>query len=369
MSADRNWIGLNLALLGVTAIGIGLCIAGGIIDPSGFFRAWLPSFLFWLGLPLAGVTLVLVHDLSGGRWMGTARPALAAAIATMPLATLAAIPAWFGLHDLYSWTHPAPSLTNTFYLNHNAFLLRYAVYVVLWNLLAAYALWAPRAGGEPIAPALSWISGIGLVLLAFSASFAAIDWIMSIEPSFWSSVFMMIIGASWFNTGFALIVLVICVTGARAGPVRDHLADLAAILLATTIFWAYVEFCQFLIIWESDLSSEIPWYLDRLVPVWRPAIYIAAGFGFFVPFFVLLWGPCKRRPLVVATVCVLILLSRIAYNWWLILPAFRTAGPFWLDVGAILALGGPILLLFFWALAYGAVVTGKPVPVWGAHHG
>ena len=122
--------------------------------------------LFWLGVPLAGLTLVLVHNLSGGRWMATARLPLNAAIATMPLTTLAGIPAFIGLHDLYSWTHPAPGLGNTFYLNIDAFLLRYVVYILLWNLLAAYALWAPRYGAEPIAPTLSWLSGLGLVLLA-----------------------------------------------------------------------------------------------------------------------------------------------------------------------------------------------------------
>src|SRR5215469_17127159 len=180
----------------------------------------------------------MVHDLSGGEWMETARPLLNAAIATMPLATLAGIPAFIGLHDLYSWTHPAPNLGNAFYLNTNAFLLRYAVYILLWNLLAAYAIWAPRDEAEPIAAGLSWLSGLGLILLAFSASFAAIDWIMSLEPAFWSSVFMMTVGASWFNTGLALVLLVIAVGGLAPVGRRGHMADLAAILLATTIFSA-----------------------------------------------------------------------------------------------------------------------------------
>ncbi len=91
---------------------------------------------------------MLVHDLSGGEWMATARPVLNAAIATMPIASLAGIPAFIGLHELYSWTHPAPTLGNTFYLNPDAFLLRYAVYIVLWNLLAAFALWGPRQNGR-----------------------------------------------------------------------------------------------------------------------------------------------------------------------------------------------------------------------------
>jgi hypothetical protein len=196
MISDRAWTRLNVAALGALILGGAVCGIGAALDIAGFHRAWLCTFLFWLGVPFVGLTLVMVHDLCGGRWMATARPLLKAAVATTPLATLAGIPAFLGIHDIYSWTHPAPGLGNTLYLNANAFVLRYAVYIVLWNLLAAYALWAPRDGPEPIASGLSWLSGVGLVLLAFAVSFAAIDWIMSLEPSFWSSVFMMIAGAS-----------------------------------------------------------------------------------------------------------------------------------------------------------------------------
>jgi hypothetical protein len=284
----------------------------------------------------------------------------------MPFATLAGIPAFIGLHDLFSWTHPAPSLGNTFYLNTNGFLFRYAAYVVLWNLLAGFALWGPREGGEPIAPGLSWLSGIGLLLLAFSASFASIDWILSLEPSFWSSIFPMIAAASWFDTGLALILLIIAVGG---GERRAHMADIAAILLATTIFWAYVDFMQFLIIWEENLKSEIPWYLIRLAGPWEGALFVSVGFGFFVPFFALVTHPGKRSRSVVATVCLLILISRIADKWWLVLPEFRQAGSFWLDAAAILALGGLMLLLFFWGLRYPGAVRLGAIHSWKIHHG
>jgi hypothetical protein len=369
VTEDHAWTRLNLAVLGALLLGLIGCGVGAAIDSAGFFRAWLCTFLFWLGLPFCGVTLVLVHDLSGGKWMTTARPVLDAAIVTMPLATLAGIPALIGLHTLYSWTHPAPSLGNTFYLNSTAFFLRYAIYIVLWNLLAACALWGPRSEGAPIDPGLSWLSGVGLILLAFSVSFAAIDWIISLAPTFWSSVFPMIAGASWFNTGLAWILLVVAVSPWRGGDRRDHMADLAAILLATTIFWAYVEFCQFLVIWESNLKGEIPWYLVRMVGVWQPVLFVSVGLGFLVPFLVLLWAPSKRSRGVVVAICFLILLSRIADKWWLVLPEFRQAGPFWLDISAILALGGLMLLLFFAALRYGALFNVGAMRLGKAGHG
>ncbi len=369
MIADHAWARLNLAAFCGLVLGVVGCAVGAAIDVTDVFRAWLCTFLFWLGVPLAGVTLVLVHDLSGGEWMATARPVLNAAIVTMPIASLAGIPAFIGLHELYSWTHPAPSLGNTFYLNPNAFLLRYAVYIVLWNLLAAFALWGPRQEAEPIAPALSWLSGVGLILLAFSASFASIDWILSLEPAFWSSIFPMIAGSGWFNTGVALVLLVIAVSPALGGRNREQMADLAAILLATTIFWAYVDFMQFLIIWEENLKSEIPWYLIRIASPWAGTLLISVGFGFFVPFFALLTHPGKRSRGVVATICFLILISRIADKWWLVLPEFRQAGPFWLDAAAILALGGLMLLPFFWGLRYPAAVRLAPIHSWKIHHG
>jgi hypothetical protein len=369
MIADRAWARLNLAVLGALVLGVIGCAVGAAIDVTGFFRAWLCTFLFWLGVPLAGVTLVLVHDLSGGDWMATARPVLNAAIATMPIASLAGIPAFIGLHELYSWTHPAPSLGNIFYLNPDAFLLRYAVYIVLWNLLAAFALWGPRQEGEPIAPALSWLSGVGLILLAFSAAFASIDWILSLEPAFWSSIFPMIAGSGWFSTGLALVLLAVAVNPVSGGRNREQMADLAAVLLATTIFWAYVDFMQFLIIWEENLKSEIPWYLIRIASPWAGALFVSVGFGFLVPFFALLTHPGKRSRSVVATVCSLILISRIADKWWLVLPEFRQAGPFWLDAAAILALGGLMLLPFLWGLRYPGAVSLGAIHSWKIHHG
>lgn len=340
----------ELALIAAVVVGIVGCIAGLALDTAGFFRAWLCAFLLWLGVPLCGVTLVLVHDLTGGEWMAAARPILNAAIATMPLAMLAGIPAFVGLHAIYGWTHAAPGLGNAFYLNQTGFVLRYIAYVVLWNGLAAFALLAPRGPATPIAPALSWLSAVGLIVLAVSASFAAIDWILSLEPGFWSSVFPMAAGASWFNTGMAMVLLVVAVRQPPSGVDKRHMADLAAILLATTMFWAYVEFMQFLIVWEEDLKFEIPWYLARLHGVWGVALAVSVGLGFFVPFFILLWGPAKRSRGLVIAACLAILVSRVADRWWLVFPEFSPAPPLWLAVAAVLALGGAVLLLFGWGL-------------------
>ncbi|HUN94956.1 MAG TPA: hypothetical protein VMU69_01795, partial [Bradyrhizobium sp.] len=150
---------------------------------------------------------------------------------------------------------------------------------------------------------------------------------------------------------------------------RAHMSDLSRILLATTIFWAYVEFMQFLIIWEENLKTEIPWYLKRVNSAWEPAIYVSAGLGFVIPFFVLLWAPPKYNRGMVATVCVSILISRVANTWLLIMPEFTSPTPFWLDVAALLALGGLIMLLFGVSLRRGRRLALSGSPIWTADHG
>ena len=359
---------LMLCAFVLGAIGIVGTIIGAILDPAAFLRAWLCSYLFWLGLPLAGITLVLVHDLSGGDWMATARPALDAAIITMPVASLAGIAAFVGLNSLYVWTRAGPELTNTFYLNPTDFFIRYGVYVVLWNVLAAFALWR-REGAAPIAPGLSWLSGLGLVALALSISFAAIDWILSLEPTFWSSIFAYTQAASWFNTGMAIVVLSIVLLAWPAGERREHVSDLAKILLATTIFWAYVEFMQFLIIWEENLKTEIPWYLTRLNSGWKPAIYVSVGLGFVVPFLLLLWAPSKRNRGIIITACISIAISRVAHTWLLVMPEFSSPTPFSLDAAAMLALGGAMVLLFSWALSSAYRGLASDGAIWRADYG
>lgn len=336
---------LSMATLAALALGVIGCVAGIAIEGShGFYAAWLCAYLFWLGLPLGALTLVLVHDLTGGRWMESARPVLNAAIATMPLATVAGVPALIGLHALYPWPG-ATGLTNGFYLNTGFFIARYIVDIVVWNSFAAYALWLPRGLSEGIATPLTWISGVGLLLLAYTASFAAIDWVLSLDPHFWSSVFPMIAGSAWFDTGLAIVLIAVALAP-TGGARREHLRDLAALFFAMVIFWAYVEFCQFLIVWEEDLASEIPWYLHRIADGWQGITWIIAIAGFFLPFFLLLWGPAKRSRIIVIAASASFLFGRLLYSWWLVIPELQHRPAWWLDLAAMLALGGAVMLRF-----------------------
>jgi hypothetical protein len=355
MNPERAWTSIEFAAAAALILGIIGCAIGIAVSGAAVYRAWLCAYLFCLGLPLGAVSLILVHDLTGGAWMGSARPALAAAAVTMPLATLAGVPVLIGIRAIYPWPGMG-DLGNGWYLNTGFFILRYAIDFVVWNAAAAYALWAPRGLAAGVPPRLRWASAIGLLLLAYTAGFASIDWVLSLDPHFWSAIFPMILGTHWFNTCLAVALTAVAVSPSGVLE-RSHLRDLASILLATVIFWAYVEFCQFLIVWEENLAHEIPWYLRRIAGSWRSITWAIAVSGFFVPFALLLWR--KRSRLVVITACALVLASRLIESWWLVLPEFPQRPPLWLDLAAVLALGGLMLLLFLRRLRFGALSLAR----------
>ena len=165
---------------------------------------------------------------------------------------------------------------------------------------------------------------------------------------------MMTAGANWFNTGLAFVLLAVALT-APLGH-RDHMADLAAILLATTIFWTYVEFCQFLIIWEENIRSEIPWYLERLRDGWRSVMLSLAWAQFIVPFFLLVSTPAKRSRVVVGAACVLALVAHWLEAWWLVLPPFHNRGFSWIDPLVGLGMAGLWCGVFLWRLRHGRLL-------------
>ncbi len=345
--SEQGFIRSFIAALACGLGGCGVALLGYFIAPHLFFPAWLAAFWYCLSLPLGALALLLVHDLTGGRWEIIARAPLEAAVATMPLFILAFLPLIAGMTVLYPWTHAdvLSSLPNRWYLNVDFFGVRAAIYLLVWNFL-------PFIQTRPQRPA--WLSGVGLILLGFSNTYAAIDWIMSIEPHWFSTIYGMMVGAGQFVVALSFILLVSISrqpTSAIDPPqFRHHLATLATLLLAVDIFWAYTAYSQYLIIWEENLHAEIPWYLERLRDFWRPLIYVIAIGHLVVPLFVLVWTPTKKTPWVVATVCAILVLADLLHVWWLVLPRFRGAGLGWIAPAAVIGLGGIWLSLFLWRL-------------------
>ncbi|MGH8220401.1 MAG: hypothetical protein ACREUT_17840 [Steroidobacteraceae bacterium] len=343
--------------------GGGACIWGYLNAPRAFFPAWLAGFYFWLSMPVGALGMLLIWDLTGGRWGPPARLPLCAMAATMPLFLLLFLPIIAGLPTLYPWTHAsvAAHLHNGWYLNLEFFFLRAGLYFLVWIGFAAWGvLRRPGSGGG--APAgLQWVSAIGVLLMGYSLTYAGIDWIMSTEPNWFSSIYGMVVGSGQFIAAisFALVLLAIgarsavaaggSVAGRASGEAAalrapdaftPALASLAAVLVAVIVFWAYTSFCQWLIIWEENLHREIPWFIERSAPPWGDVIVALAAAHFFIPFIVLVWTPAKRNPAVVGGVCVLLLLADLLNVWWLVLPGFERTGFSWLDPAAMACIGG-----------------------------
>lgn len=314
---------------------IGSCI-GWLVAPAAFPHAWLAAVVCWIGWPLGSMALILTHALTGGRWGDTIRPSLVLGMTTLPLLLPAVIPVLVVMHALYPWIRAdvAPHLKNGFYLNLPFFLGRGAVYMIIWLGLGGLVL---RTLRRPDSEALLYrIAPPGLILLALTVSFAAIDVTMSLDPAFKSSVYGML--AACEGALFALAIAVLA-TVIVAPPAPERLADLGRLMLALLILWAYLDFMQLLIVWQSDLASEAPWYLRRTSGGWAIVAGLTAAGHFFLPFFALLWPGVQRSRRAIMVIAALLVGIEIPRAWWLILPeSNRGAGL--LDVLTMLAMFG-----------------------------
>jgi hypothetical protein len=333
----------------VGAIGLALALLGWLLEPVVFSHAWLAALSSWIGWPLGCIALLLAHTLTGGRWGDTIRPQLLAGIGTLPLLVPALLPMVFVLPVLYPWWHPdtALHLDNGFYLNRPFAVARAIIYLVAWYGTATATMLALRFWRIPPAVAV-----IGLLLLGLTASFAAIDATMSLDPHFSSSDYGMMAAAE-----AGLLALSVCVLLATIGPPlsADELNDLGRLLQGLLVLWAYLDFVQLLIVSQGDLPHEAPWYVERTSHGWGALSAIVAFGHFLLPFFVLLWPPLRRSSRVLGATAALLIVMELLRAWWLVLPAGHR-GFSWIDIAAMaaiwgfsaaLALRGPTLRLAF----------------------
>ncbi|AHI24946.1 hypothetical protein BGC31_10825 [Komagataeibacter xylinus] len=297
---------MALVVAPVALVGV---MADAIWMPVATFPAWLAVGAAWLGWPLGSMTLMLVHALTGGRWGEILHPALRAGIATLPLGLPALGGIMLGARYLYPWLHPdrAMPLANGFYLNMPAALARAGIYVIAWGALGLICLRGRDL--ERVAPA-------GLIVLGFTSGFAAIDLTESLDPHFSSSAYGLVASAGAVLLAFAIGIML---GTARASTAE--LRDLARLLLGLTVLWAYLDFMQFLIVWQSNLPVEAAWYGPRLRGGWGMVALCIVGLHFILPF-VLLALPRLQglRPVVVAVAGLLVGME-VVRNFWLVLPA------------------------------------------------
>ena len=326
----------KLIALCVGGAGLAGAAAGWILTPAAFPHAWLAAVAAWIEWPIGCMGLLLIHALTGGSWGYATRTQLVAGMSTLLLLPLALIPLMAVAPRLYSWSRPdvATHLANSFYLNPPAAIARTIFYLIVWFGLAWSILRALRLDEHD--STLERIAPVGLILLAITVTFAAIDATMSLDPKFSSSVYGLIAIAEMGLLALAVSIFGVAVVGSSD---RQALNDLGRLLLALLILWAYLDFVQLLIVWQSDLPNEALWYGVRLKGGWGIAAAVVAGLHFALPFFALLAPGVRQSPIAMASVTVLLILAEIIRGWWLVAPQSPTSFGF-VDVSAMVGVIG-----------------------------
>jgi len=343
--------GAIFGLIGLAAGGLGAALA-----PRQFSISYLTGYTFWLGLSLGCLGVAMIHHLTGGRWGFVTRRFLEAGFMTLPLMALLFVPVLFCMRELYPWARSGVGAASdslrqrAMYENASLFCARAVAFFAVW-LGMAFALrkWSLQqdATDDPLPTVrLRTLSGPGLVLYALTATFAFVDWVMSIEPKWSSTIFPLIVLIGQLLIAFALVTVLLSWLGQRL-PFRDvvtrtHFHDLGNLLLTLVVFWTYVSFSQLLIIYSGNLPREIDWYRCRVAGGWKAVIVLLALFHFFIPFFLLLFRAMKQNIARLAVIAALIFAAHIAETFWTIEPSFFREGMHlhWLDAAGIVGLGG-----------------------------
>jgi hypothetical protein len=310
----------------IGGVGLVASIIGAFVQPSAFAFAWLAALAVWVRWPLGCLALMLVHTLTGGRWGIAIRPWLLLGIGGLPLLVVAIVPVLVLVSHLYPWARTDADLANAFYLNLPFAAVRCVVYLIAWFGVAALAFWRLR-------PATA---AAGLIVLGLTVNFAAIDGLMSLDPHFNSSDFGMTFAAESALFALSITVLGTVLSGPVAEPDRD---DLGRLLQSILVLWAYLDFMQLLIVWQSNLPKEAAWYVVRWSGGWGAVAGIIAIGHFLLPFLALLVPRFRRSHRGVIAVTSLLIAMSIVRGWWLVLPA-QGRGIGWIDVVTMLAFGG-----------------------------
>ncbi len=370
MMIDRN-IAPNLGRLPMRYAQAGaalllLVLIAAIGDFNVFYRAYLIAYLFWIGVTLGCLALLMLQHLTGGLWSLVIRRILEAGTRTLPLMALAALPIVAGMKSLYVWARAGQSdptiAAKHAYLNPAFFVARMVFYFTCWFLLVHFLNKWSREEDRGVNPQqslrLEALSGGGLVLFGFTLNFAAVDWVMSLEPRWYSTIYGLLLMTGMTLAAMALVLVVLIWLSAKEPLSRvvtpSGFQDLGSILLMFVMLWAYLEFSQYLIIWGENLSEEIPWYLRRLQGHWGVVGLTLVLLNFALPFSLLLFRHIKRRRQSLMIVAMVVLVMRLVDLCWMVLPAFGDSPPAWrLMVMVVLlpvGMGGLWFGYFTWQL-------------------
>jgi hypothetical protein len=354
------------------ALGIIGCAVLGAGNPKQFFFSWLVSFLFFLSLSLGALFFVLIQYAAQGGWGVVLRRIGETVFAMLPLMAVLFVPILFGLHDLFEWTHPEAVEQDALlqwkspYLNVPFFLIRAALFFGIWSFIALIYYRGSRgqdATGDPsVSARLRKFAGPGIIVLALTQTFAAVDWIMSLTPHWYSTMFGVYFFAGSF-VGFIALLSVLAAAMRGAGLLdtvitAEHLQDVGKLMFGFMVFWSYIAFSQFFLIWYANLPEETVWYQARLEGSWLTvSVFLMVG-HFVAPFFYLMGRAVKRRNATLAVGGAWLLVMHFVDLYWQVMPTLHPEGfsPSALDVTAFLAVGGCFVGAASWLMRRQALV-------------
>ncbi len=350
-------------------IALALCALGALRNPTQFFRSYLLGYVFWIGIALGCAAIVMLHHMVGGAWGFVIRRLLESGTRTLLWMALLFVPLLLGLSHLYSWARPGAVAGDRIlqykspYLNPPFFLVRTVVYFAAWiglaHFLNKWSFEQDRTAEPALTGRLQALSGPGLIIYGLTVTFASVDWVMSLEPHWFSTIYGMMFMVAQALAALAFVIVVAMLLSDHK-PLSDvisasHFHDLGNLLLAFVMLWAYLSFSQYLIIWSGNLQDEVPWYVSRSTGGWAWLAVFLIVFHFAVPFLLLLSRDIKRRMWVLAMVAAALIFMSWVDLFWLVVPAFEPAGPrvHWMDLVAPIGIGG------IWIAGFISQLQGK----------
>ncbi|MBI5473784.1 MAG: hypothetical protein HY961_15715 [Ignavibacteriae bacterium] len=369
---------LRTRLFVASMAGVAITIAGLFIAPERTLPNILLANYYLLGLGLAGVMFIALLYVSNAGWATAIRRVPEAMTSVLPISALVMIALLLGVHTLYEWSHESVVAKDHLlqaksgWLNVPFFAIRTVVYLAIWLGFAYAIVRASRAqdAAEGLHSTITnrKLSAAFLVVFALTFTVASMDWIMSLQPHWFSTIFAIYNFCGLFLNGIATMTVIVILLR-RWGPFEriineSHLHDLGKLVFAFSTFWMYIWFSQYILIWYANIPEEVRYYTQREQGGWLPLTIINVVFNWLIPFLTLLPIWTKKSEGVLLRVCILIMLAHWVDLFWMILPPFMAESPtvFLWEVGPMLAAVSGFFLLVFRALArYNLVPVNDPM--------
>ncbi len=368
----------------VGVIALVICVVGAFFNPEQFFSAYLAAYLFYFGLAIGSLAIFMIYSITGGAWGFLIQRILEAGMRTLPYLALLFIPLFFGLRHLYIWARPEEVATyadlqhKQVYLNIPFFCARAVAFFAIWIVIAfILSRWSRKQDESDDVRLGLWqakLSGPGLVILGITITFAAVDWLMSLQPKFHSTIFGPLVMAGQITSAQALALVVLAWLAPRSAPadVLSHevVGDLGNLLFTFLILFTYMAWFQFMLIWIANLPYEVIWFNPRSSGFWLVVTWALLIFHFTVPFFLLLMRDVKHHLPRLARVAALLLVMQLLWQHYLVVPVFsaRNLIQHWMDFVMPIALGGLWLASFLTELKRRPLLASRPADRAEAFH-